>query len=168
MPAERSSRDIAVGLGSNLNNRLDNLRRALAEIKACGIEIKRCSSVWETEPWGVENQPKFLNMCAIIESSFGAYKILKAFKKIEKRMGRKKGQKWGPREIDLDILLIGREIINSPNLIVPHPYIEQRDFVLTPLAEIAPAMVHPLNGLTVAEMKRRVPKEKMSLIMRTI
>lgn len=155
---------VAIALGSNLGNRLASLRRALAEMEQEGFSVTAASRVWETAPWGVTEQPRFLNMCVIAESALKPDAILRSLKAIEIRMGRKKAGRWGPRAIDLDIILAGDKIIDGQDLKIPHPYMQERAFVLVPLAEIAPEMTNPRLGKTVRELLCALPKEKMDWI----
>lgn len=158
-------RKVAIALGSNMGNRLEMLRRALAEIESGGFEITAKSRVWETRPWGITDQPLFLNMCVIALSSLAPQKMLTGLKEAERRIGRKKGEHWGPRLIDIDILLIENETISGQELTVPHPRMHERRFVLAPLAEIAPDMLHPTLGKTVRELLSELPEEKMDWII---
>jgi 2-amino-4-hydroxy-6-hydroxymethyldihydropteridine diphosphokinase len=131
-----------VGLGSNLGDREGSIRRA-AEL----IGARRLSSIVETEPWGIEDQPTFLNAAAELETELTARGLLDLLLDVERRLGRvRHGQRWGPRTIDLDLLLFGRETIDEPGLAVPHPYLLERPFVLGPLAELAPGAEIPGNG----------------------
>ncbi len=141
-----------LGIGSNLGEREENCRRAVALLKKKGIRILRESSLYETEPWGVENQPDFINMALSAETGLDPMALLRTLKSIEKEMGRKETSRWGPRIIDLDILLYEGRIIKTPELTIPHPLIQERDFVLKPLSEIAPEIVHPVLGKTVREL----------------
>jgi len=152
----------AIGLGSNLGNRLLNLQtalRLLAEIFSCHSPL--CSSesgliqasdVFETEPWGVTDQPHFLNACLIIKKTLPPEILLDRIKKIESEMGRTVTRRWGERKIDIDILFIDSMIYDSPNLRIPHADMHRRGFVLIPLAQVAPQWVHPCTKLTVSEM----------------
>lgn len=159
-------REIAIALGSNMGNRLEMLRRALTEIESAGFEITAKSRVWETRPWGVTDQPLFLNMCLTALSSLEPATMLGCLKEAERRIGRKKGGHWGPRLIDIDILLIDNEAVCGQELTIPHPRMHERRFVLAPLAEIAPGMRHPKLGKTVREMLDELPEEKMDWIIR--
>lgn len=128
---------VYIGVGSNLGNRKKNIEKAFELLNnTSGIKIKRTSSIIETEPWGYKNQPKFLNTVWEIETNLLPEKLLTTLKKIEKTIGRKKTFRWGPRIIDLDILLYGRKKINKKNLKIPHPELHNRDFVLKGLKEL--------------------------------
>jgi 2-amino-4-hydroxy-6-hydroxymethyldihydropteridine diphosphokinase len=131
-----------VGLGSNLGDREAIIRRA-AEL----IGASRLSSVIETEPWGYANQPKFLNAAAEIDTPLTPRQLLVFLLDVERRLGRERiGPRWGPRTIDLDLLLYGEETVEEPDLVVPHPRLTEREFMLEPLAELVPALKIPGNG----------------------
>jgi 2-amino-4-hydroxy-6-hydroxymethyldihydropteridine diphosphokinase len=131
-----------VGLGSNLGDREGAIRRA-AEL----IGAQRLSPILETEPWGYEAQPRFLNAVAEIETGLAARALLDDLLEVERRLGRERvGPRWGPRTIDLDLLLYGDERISEPGLEVPHPRLHERLFVLESLATLAPERKIPGNG----------------------
>jgi 2-amino-4-hydroxy-6-hydroxymethyldihydropteridine diphosphokinase len=131
-----------VGLGSNLGDREALLRRA-AEL----IGASRLSPIVDTEPWGYENQPRFLNAVAEVETELAPRAFLDHLLDVERRLGRERvGPRWGPRTIDLDLLLFGDEVIDEPGLQVPHPHLLERLFVLEPLAALAPEREIPGNG----------------------
>jgi 2-amino-4-hydroxy-6-hydroxymethyldihydropteridine diphosphokinase len=131
-----------IGLGSNLGDRESLIRRA-AEL----IGATRLSTIHETEPWGYENQPAFLNAVAELETNLDPRALLDHLLDVERRLGRERvGPRWGPRTIDLDLLLYGDRAIDEPGLIVPHPRLLERAFVLVPLAELIPAQKIPGNG----------------------
>jgi 2-amino-4-hydroxy-6-hydroxymethyldihydropteridine diphosphokinase len=131
-----------IGLGSNLGDRHASILRA-AEL----IGANRLSTIVETEPWGLERQPLFLNAVAEIETDLSPRRLLDHLLDVERRLGRERvGPQWGPRTIDLDLLLYGDETIDEPGLSVPHPFLAQRRFVLEPLAELAPSLKIPGNG----------------------
>ncbi len=109
-----------------------------------GINVSKLSSMIETEPWGVKEQPKFFNMAVKIKTHFNPEELMSVFKKIEVEMGRGTGTRWGPRVIDLDVLLYDNLIMKTSKLEIPHPGLSDREFVLKPLAEIAPEKVHPV------------------------
>ena len=144
---------VALGLGSNLGGRLANLREAAARLSALG-RITARSDVFETEPWGLEAQPRFLNSCLTMETDLAPQALLAALKGIEAAMGRRKNVRWGARCIDVDILLMGGLLYEAPDLHIPHIHLPVREFVLTPLAQILPDWRHPASGSTVAEMAR--------------
>jgi 2-amino-4-hydroxy-6-hydroxymethyldihydropteridine diphosphokinase len=131
-----------VGLGSNLGDRESLILRAAELIGAI-----RLSQLRETEPWGYENQPRFLNAAAEIETELPPRRLLDHLLDIERRLGRERvGPRWGPRTIDLDLLLYGGETIDEPGLVVPHPRLLEREFVLEPLADLDPWMRIPGDG----------------------
>lgn len=134
---------VYLGLGTNLGNRpanLENARKALQQ----AMTVLRASSIYETEPWGFQDQPAFLNQVLKVSTSFEPLKLLDFLKNVEAEMGRLANFRYGPRLIDLDILLYGRQVIKTQGLQIPHPHLHERAFVLEPLAEIAPNLVHPL------------------------
>jgi 2-amino-4-hydroxy-6-hydroxymethyldihydropteridine diphosphokinase len=136
--------DIFLGLGSNVGDRLENLKFALTEIaKLPGTAIAKCSSIYETSPVGYLEQTDFLNMAAKVTSSLSPDQMIAALQDIERGLGRTAGVHWGPRIIDIDILYWGDLVLNSDNLRIPHPEIENRAFVLVPLNEIAPDFLTP-------------------------
>jgi 2-amino-4-hydroxy-6-hydroxymethyldihydropteridine diphosphokinase len=137
-----------VGLGSNLGDREDYLRRALDRLGAA-----RVSSIRETEPVGVTDQPNFLNAVAEVETDLTARELLQLLLEIERELGRdrSRGQRWGPRTIDLDLLLYGDDVIAEPGLTVPHPRLAERSFVLEPLHELDPELVLP-DGRRVVDL----------------
>ena len=145
---------LALGLGTNLGNRLGNLRQAARAIEEDIGPILRASEVFETEPWGVTDQPHFLNacLCLDIDGESDPEELLASLKAIERRMGRKETIRWGARLIDIDILLIGDRIYESPALKIPHLHLSERSFVLTPLIQILPGRSHPLTGKSLEEM----------------
>ncbi len=144
---------VFLGLGSNLGVRQDYINRAALEIaRIPGGRLLWCSSVYETDPYGNTEQGKFLNAVAEIETPLDPPALLLEVKRIEAALGRTASGHWGPREIDIDILLYDGLVHSAGGLEVPHPDMERRRFVLVPLREIAPDLVHPVTGLTVTEM----------------
>ncbi len=143
---------VYLGLGSNVGDRESNLREALERLEAERIRVLRRSSLYETEPQDLRDQPWFLN--AVVEAATDLFprQLLGCTQNIEREMGRQRGTPKGPRNIDIDILFYGRTVIHTPELETPHPRIAQRRFVLEPLAEIAPELRHPVNGKTAREM----------------
>ncbi len=145
-----------IGLGSNLGEREDNIRAALEAIADLpDTDLVRVSSLYDTEPVGEVEQPNFLNAALVVDTELDARTLLWNLMLIEKRLGRVRTQRWGPRTIDLDLLLYGDELIEDDDLRVPHPEIIRRSFVLVPLVELEPRLVHPGTGETlVAHLNR--------------
>lgn len=145
-----------IGLGSNLGEREDNIRAALEAIADLpDTDLVRVSSLYDTEPVGEVEQPNFLNAALVVDTELDARTLLWNLMLIEKRLGRVRAQRWGPRTIDLDLLLYGDELIEDDDLRVPHPEIIRRSFVLVPLVELEPRLVHPGTGETlVAHLNR--------------
>lgn len=146
---------VYLALGANLGDREKNLRAGLARISEF-VRLTRVSSIYETEPWGVRDQPWFLNLVCAGTTTLSPVDVLRRAKKIEIEMGRTEGIRFGPRPIDIDILLYDRVIELSPALTIPHPRLHERAFVLVPLAEIAPDLVHPRLRVTIRELLARL------------
>lgn len=138
--------------GTNLGDRQANLERAITEIEKHIGSIVARSGIYETEPWGITNQPSFYNQALKVNTAFDALSLLTATLAIEKEMGRIRAERYGTRIIDIDILFFENLIIRTDRLILPHPRIAERNFVLAPLAEIAPDLVHPVLNQTILEL----------------
>ncbi|MBC7916158.1 MAG: 2-amino-4-hydroxy-6-hydroxymethyldihydropteridine diphosphokinase [Pyrinomonadaceae bacterium] len=144
--------DIFLLLGSNLGQREKYLQDALSLINSdIGKPIK-ISSVYKTAAWGNTDQPEFLNQVIYLKSNVSATELLKRVLRIEEILDRKRIKHWGARTIDIDILFYGDEVINEPNLTIPHKLLHQRRFVLMPLSEIEPDFIHPVLNTTIAEL----------------
>ncbi|MFA5352728.1 MAG: 2-amino-4-hydroxy-6-hydroxymethyldihydropteridine diphosphokinase [Thermodesulfovibrionales bacterium] len=147
---------VHLGIGSNQGEREANCMKAIAILKEKGVLVQKASSLLETEPWGVTDQPRFMNMAAEAETELPPEELLRLLKEIEQEMGRDEGKRWGPRIIDLDILFYEDRVLDSADLRIPHPWLQAREFVLIPLAEIAPGKVHPVLKKTVRQMKEEL------------
>ena len=151
-----------LGLGANVGDPERNLREAIARLKAApGVNLRRQSRVYKTEPIGVTDQPEFLNMVVEVEvgEEMSARDLLKLVKQIETEVGRQQRAKWGPRELDIDILLLGDEHVVEPDFEVPHPRMWERAFVMAPLAELAPDLNTP-GGETAGKLAARLSREQ--------
>lgn len=143
---------VYIGVGSNMGERHKNCLRAIDLLNQKGIFIKKKSSFYITKPWGVKNQPDFINMAVEATTKLDPLDLLDSVKDIEKNIGRKDTFRWGPRIIDLDILLFDDIIFENERLKIPHPLMHVREFVLRPLCEIAPEAVHPVFNLSICEL----------------
>ncbi len=142
---------VYLGLGSNMGNRQDNLDRALNFLSQ-RLRVEKISTIYDTEPIGNINQPHFLNLVCQVYSRLSPMELLALAKGIELKLGRVPSKSNAPRPIDIDILLYGNQVVETPELVIPHPRLAERAFVLVPLAEIAPNLVHPVSGKTIREL----------------
>jgi 2-amino-4-hydroxy-6-hydroxymethyldihydropteridine diphosphokinase len=152
-----------IGIGSNLGNRQENCLHAIELLQKEGVIVTKRSALYETEPWGIKNQPQFINMAIQIETPLDPKGLLRILKNIEENLGRGKSSKWGPRTIDLDILLFDDIILYEDNLTIPHPLMHERDFVLRPLCEIAPDIHHPLLKSSICKLMQQVDRKSRKL-----
>jgi len=146
---------VYIALGSNLGDRAANLAKA-REMLADDIQVLKCSLVYQTTPWGYSEQDDFYNQVLECETMLRPLILLTKLKKIEKKLGRKETFPNGPRVIDLDILFYDDLILNNKRLIIPHPRLHDRAFVLIPMAEINPVFVHPVLGKNIVELLAKV------------
>ena len=147
-----------VALGSNLGNKKENLLRAIELLKNHGVNVLAVSSFLVTKPYGVTDQPDFLNGAIKLEYDKSPEELLEVLLAVEQEMGRVRLRHWGERIIDLDLLLFEQEVINSKRLVLPHKDMENREFVLAPLAEIAPQIVPPNGSETIMELLTNLRK----------
>lgn len=141
-----------ISIGSNIGERhvyLKNAVQALAELET--VSVEKVSSIYETAPVGYTEQADFLNIVVFIKTELSAHELLASCQQIEQELGRERTIRWGPRTVDLDILLYNQDNIETENLVVPHPRMDERAFVLIPLLEIAPEVVHPVSGKRFSE-----------------
>ncbi|HSG43554.1 MAG TPA: 2-amino-4-hydroxy-6-hydroxymethyldihydropteridine diphosphokinase [Anaerolineales bacterium] len=142
---------VYLSLGTNLGNRAANLKRAIASLPP-QMTVKSKSKVYETPPWGYTEQDKFLNQVVKVTTYLEPEKLLKHIKRMEVAMGRKATFRYGPRLIDIDILFYDEEILATPSLTIPHPNLHERGFVLLPMMDIAPDLVHPVKKKSIREL----------------
>ena len=155
---------VYIGVGSNLGDKVGNCRRAIEAIVSDGRNrIVQCSPLYQTEPVGKKDQDWFVNGVFAMETSMEPGDLLDFLLTAEKRMGRVRRERWGPRVIDLDILIFGQRVIDEGGFQIPHPRLHERGFVLTPLRDIAPDLVHPLLGKTISQILAELPGEEKVL-----
>jgi 2-amino-4-hydroxy-6-hydroxymethyldihydropteridine diphosphokinase len=143
----------AVAFGGNLGRPRETFRDALAALAAePGVTVLAASRLWRSEPWGLRDQPAFLNAAVLLETWLAPAELLARLKAMERSAGRTPGLRWGPRPLDLDLLFHGDDVRTGTELTLPHPGLPERTFVLEPLAEIAPGWVHPVHGKRCAEL----------------
>lgn len=146
-----------IGLGSNLGDREASVRQALEQLaRTPGTTVVRASSLYDTEPVGVADQPNFLNAVAHLETELSPHQLLWNLMLIERRLGRVRAQRWGPRTIDLDLLIYDDLVIDEADLQLPHPEMHKRSFVLVPLVELEPMLIHPVTGETMLSLLQRL------------
>ena len=156
-----------IGVGSNLDDPAARCAEALCLIsQVSGIKVLRQSSLYRAEPVGFEKQDWFINAVVEIRTVLNPHELLKALQRIEDTMGRVRGPKWGPRIIDLDILLYGQETVEEDGLVIPHPHLHRRRFVLEPLCEIASYVIHPVFGVSVRGLMERLDDESRVYLYR--
>jgi 2-amino-4-hydroxy-6-hydroxymethyldihydropteridine diphosphokinase len=148
---------VFLGLGTNLGDRQQQLQDAVTALGQI-LTVDAISHVYETEPWGDLDQPQFLNICLAAITALKPHDLLCAIKTIEQDLGRRATRHWGPRVIDIDILFFSNLIIDTPDLKIPHPHIAARAFVLVPLADIAPNLIHPQSHQSIDTMLRSVER----------
>lgn len=146
-----------ISIGSNIGDREENIRLAIHEISKLST-ISNVSSIYETEPWGYTNQPYFFNLVCLLETKLSPRELLDSNKLIEQKLQRRPTFKYGPRTIDIDILTYGDSLVETTDLKIPHPQLHRRGFVLIPLAEIAPDLIHPSINKSIATLLLEVPK----------
>ncbi len=151
-----------LALGSNVGDREEKLRQAFAMIDE-QLTVNAVSSVYETEPMYLENQNWFLNCVVAVETDLKPSDLLRKVMAIELALGREKGERYGPRTIDIDILFYGNRVVSEPGLEIPHPLLAERPFVLIPLNEIRPELIHPVAGLKVSELCKALKRGKKVL-----
>lgn len=149
---------IYLGLGTNLGDRTANLQAAIAGL-AERLVLTAVSPLYQTPPWGVTDQPDFLNLCLAAQTDLTPEELLTFVKNLEVEMGRQPAERWGPRLIDIDILFYANQLVETEKMTIPHPRLAERAFVLRPLADIAPEFVHPVLGETIAKLAKKVGDE---------
>jgi 2-amino-4-hydroxy-6-hydroxymethyldihydropteridine diphosphokinase len=148
----KGSHKIILHLGSNVGDRAKYLSAAQLELERSVLSLHRSSDIYETGAWGNRNQAAFLNQAHTGETTYSPFSLMRECKKIEHFLGRRKREKWGPREIDIDIIFYGSSIFGTSELTIPHPHLEQRRFVLLPIKSIAPKFRHPVSGQTIEDL----------------
>jgi 2-amino-4-hydroxy-6-hydroxymethyldihydropteridine diphosphokinase len=159
---------VVLSLGSNVGDRAANLTGAISQLLELPGTLAKKSSVYETAPWGNTDQRSFFNQVVEIETMLEADDLMKAILEIEKRMGRTRNKKWEPRVIDIDILFFNDVRLNSKGLVIPHPRLHERRFVLEPMCEILPGRIHPVFNKTVSSLLEELHDKGEVSLMKTI
>jgi 2-amino-4-hydroxy-6-hydroxymethyldihydropteridine diphosphokinase len=152
---------VYIALGTNLGNRLSNLQTAINTF-APSVTVAKESHIYETPPWGYEDQPAFLNMVVKAETGLEPETLLNFLKQLEVELGREQNFRWGPRLIDLDILFYGNLIIDTPPLVIPHPRLHERAFVLVPLVDVASDLIHPIFQRSASDLLSEIDVQGIS------
>ncbi len=169
MPGDSHGIICFVGVGSNMDDPAEQSLKALERVSGTdGVKLLRRASLYRTEPIGSPDQDWFINTIVEIRTVLTARELLMALQDIENSMGRIRNEKWGPRTIDLDILLYGQEVIQEKDLCIPHPELHKRRFILEPLCEIAPYVIHPAFGVSVRGLMDRLEDKSIVNIYRTM
>lgn len=156
--------EVLLGLGGNLGNPVATIEEALIRLDAGGVCVARRSHWYRTAPWGVTDQPDFVNLCAAAETALSPAEVLALIHRVEADLGRERRERWSPRSIDIDILAYGDKHVQEPGLTVPHPRLTERAFVLVPLAEVAPD--HVIQGRTVREWAQALDRSGVARLER--
>jgi len=157
-----------IGIGSNLGDKLNNCLKAIDLIdRIIGSRIEAKSDFFRTEPVGVEGQDWYVNSVISLRTDISVQQLQKSLLAIETDLGRERKRKWDPRTIDLDILLFAQEVINEKNLTVPHPHMHKRRFVLVPMVQLAPDLIHPVLEKSITELLDALPEERQTVISLT-
>lgn len=152
-------------LGSNQGDRLAYIQNGVKLLLGIGCENVTSSGVYETKAWGLKEQPDFLNICLGLDTELEAYQFLDAIIQIERQLGRQREIKWGPRTLDIDILLYDEVVLKEDILTIPHPYMQVRKFVIMPLAELAPNVIHPVLNKSIAVLNNVCPDEDLPVLI---
>lgn len=156
-PPGQKKHVVFLSLGTNLGDRIANLRSAVHALESA-MTVRQESKIYETPPWGFEDQGAFLNMVVRTDTDVEPEALLELIKKIEVDLGRERSFHWGPRLIDIDILFYDDLVLNAPSIILPHPHIQERAFVLVPLADIAPDFIHPVLKMPIRKLLSAVDR----------
>lgn len=158
-----------ISLGSNMGDKVQSLQQAVTLLNSHEqIDVLKSSSVYDTDPVGYEDQDLFMNIVVEVKTTLSAAQLLIACQEIEQELKRVRIVRWGPRTMDLDIILFGQEVIETETLSIPHPRMHERGFVLVPLAEIAPTENHPIQNITVSQLLGQVGGEGVRLFKKII
>ena len=154
-----------IGIDSNLGDKLNNCLKSIDLIERIpGYRVEAQSDFFRTEPVGVEDQNWYVNCVISLQTDISVQQLMKSLLSIEASLGRERKRKWDPRTIDLDIILFGQDLINEKNLTVPHPLMHKRRFVLVPMVQLAPDLIHPVLEKSMTELLNALPEERQAVI----